>query len=456
MRLLIGNHIDDSIRLRPETRAWTQRIVWFARDGDLIVLPDHPDSRFVAYATALTGVDSTTLRFHSPPGGRYGRASLDPLSLTAPAFVAAVAADLGDVEEVFALWPSAQVTRLAEALGVADRFPGAKFFAQGGGEVANNKATFRALAAGAGAATPAGAVCRSQAEAAAATHALLKTTTAVVVKQAHNGAGVGNQVVTEDPAVATGHAGARHHHQLPPGAGAVEAYWEQHWAWASAADRFPVVVEEFRPGATSVYAEFYAGDDGVRPTEAGALYYAQGRLSHQIVPLRSEHRQRLVGAAAPLAQAYQRLGYRGPLSADALLEDGGGILFTEVNAQVSGSLHIYQVIAHAIVQADTPPQRLVVEHHVPPRWNVSGFEEFLQALDELDVAYDPRTRTGVIVSMPVIALEPGAARFVFCIAYATEAHRRHVYALLDERFTTPSASAATGPAAAEASPAPSE
>ncbi|GAA3756688.1 preATP grasp domain-containing protein [Salinactinospora qingdaonensis] len=445
MRLLIGNHIDDSIRLRPETRAWTQRILWFARDGDLIVLPDQPDTRFVNYVTALTGVNPATLRFHTPSGGRYGHHSLDPLSLTSPEFVAALAGDLGDVEEVFALWPSAQVSRLSEALGVADRFPGSNFFAQGGGEVANNKAVFRALAAGCGVAVAPGAVCRSRAEAAAATRTLLETADAVMVKQAHNGAGVGNQIVVRDPAMATGHAGARHHHELPPGPGSVDAFWEQRWSWASVEGHFPVVVEEFQPSATSIYAEFHVSGTGVHPTEAGTLHYADGRLSHQIVPLRSGNRRQLVGDATRLAQAYQALGYRGYLSTDALLQNDGRIIFTEVNAQVSGSLHIYQVIAHSIVWADAAPQRLVVEYHVPPHWSVPSFDVFLQAIDDLGVAYDPRSRRGVIVSMPIIALEPDRARFVFCIAYDTDEHRRHVYALLDERFTTNPASQTIAP-----------
>ncbi|MGH3365902.1 MAG: hypothetical protein ACRDOY_01725 [Nocardioidaceae bacterium] len=114
----------------------------------------------------------------------------------------------------------------------------------------------------------------------------------------------------------------------------------------------------------------------------------------------------------------------------------GRVVFTEVNAQVSGSLHIYQVIAHRIVGVTAAPERSVVEYHVPPTWAVADFETFLAAVDEFGCAYDPDTRTGVIVSMPTIPLEAGRAQFVFCIAYGTDADRQAMFDRLDSRFAT--------------------
>jgi hypothetical protein len=109
-------------------------------------------------------------------------------------------------------------------------------------------------------------------------------------------------------------------------------------------------------------------------------------------------------------------------------------VFTEVNAQVSGSLHIYQVIAGRVVNTTAVPHRSVVEYHVPPTWAVADFHMFLAALGELGCAYDPVARTGVIVSMPVTAVVPGRAQFVFCLAYATDTDRQTAWDLLDARF----------------------
>ncbi|MEU6405913.1 hypothetical protein [Streptomyces sp. NPDC046985] len=447
MRILIGNHIDPSIRARGDMRAWTQRLLWFARPGDLLILCCEPDTAFVDYALAHTGVKREELTVLAAPAGAYGERLLDPASLTVPAFVEQVRAALGPdgagaVSEVFALWPSAAVARLADALGVADRFPGAAFFGQGGGEIGNNKANFRALAAAAGVPILPGRICRSRIEAIEATGALLDTSAsgAVVVKQAHNGAGVGNQLLVRDQEMAVDHVGARHLHHLAPGVDGVAAYWAERWPWASGERRWPVVVEEFAPGADAVYSEHYASEDGTRATETGRLLYVGRRLSHQVVPLdgvTAPVRAALLGGGTRLADAYRAFGYRGHLSADALVLPDGKVVFTEVNAQVSGSLHIYQSIAHAIVDVTAEPARQVVEYHVPPTWAVPSFAAFLAALDELDLTYDPATRTGVIVSMPAIPLAPGEpVQFVFCLAYDPAEGHAGAFDRLDARFAT--------------------
>ncbi|MCZ0999673.1 hypothetical protein O1M63_18655 [Streptomyces mirabilis] len=65
--------------------------------------------------------------------------------------------------------PSASVARFATALGLSEKLPGYDFLAQGGGELVNNKAAFRTLAAAAGVPVAAGTVVRDPGEAAAAT-----------------------------------------------------------------------------------------------------------------------------------------------------------------------------------------------------------------------------------------------------------------------------------------------
>lgn len=246
MRILIGNHIDPSTRTRGDMRAWTRRLFWFARPGGLLILCCEPDAAFVDYALAHTGVKREELTVLTAPAGACGNRLFDPASLTVPAFVEQVWAALGPdgagavsaVSAVFVLWPSAAVARLADALGVADRFPGTAFFGQGGGEIGNSKANFRALAV-AGVPIPRGCICRSRTEAIEATGALLETSEsgAVVVKQAHNGTGVGNQLLVRDQDMAVDHVGARHLRHLAPGVDGVAAYWAERWPWASGEGR---------------------------------------------------------------------------------------------------------------------------------------------------------------------------------------------------------------------------
>jgi hypothetical protein len=144
----------------------------------------------------------------------------------------------------------------------------------------------------------------------------------------------------------------------------------------------------------------------------------------------------MLDGSARLADAYQRFGYRGYLSADAIVTPSGDVLFTEVNAQVSGSLHIYQAIANGIVRVHESPHRAVAEYHVPPTWAMPDWETFIAAAERQGTLYDPTTRTGVIVSMPIEAQVPGIAQFVFCIAYGSEFERDATLAGLDHVFNS--------------------
>ena len=449
MRIIIANHIDPAIRNRTDLRAWTQRALWGARNGDLVVLCAPPDPHFLRYATALTGTDPGRLHLVTAPPGQYGGRLLDPQMLTHPDLLDQVRSVLAEhggaqaVKEVWALWPSASVARFAMSLGLGEKLPGAGFLTQGGGELVNNKATFRMLAAAADVSVAEGTVVRDPGEAAAATEQLLNNAGAVVVKQAHNGAGVGNELLVADPLLATGHAGARHLHQLRVAdlTEGVTAYWSERWTWASADGRFPVVLEEFIPDARTVYCEQHLTDTGIQPTEMGELRYTGRRLSHESVPLRDlapAVEKQLLEGSARLAATYRDAGYRGRLSTDAIVTPDGQVLYTEVNAQVTGSWHIYEVFAHHIVHANAAPERTVTESHVPAHWTVPDGATFHRTLTELGLGYAPATRTGVIVSMPIV--DPpsgGAAQFTFSTVYDTPAGHAAIWNALETRFAAP-------------------
>src|SRR4051794_6467643 len=120
MKIILANHIDPSIRHRGDLRAWTQRAVWFAAGGDVIVTGHEPDQSFLRYATALNGVDWRQLQVVVAPPGRYGGLLLDPSSLSDPGLLEAVRAAVGAraVEQIFALWPSTSVAQFGDDLGL--------------------------------------------------------------------------------------------------------------------------------------------------------------------------------------------------------------------------------------------------------------------------------------------------------------------------------------------------
>lgn len=441
MKILIGNQIDDSIRVSSDTSAAAQRILWFAEDHDIVVLPAAPDPDYMAYVTGLTGTDLDSLQVFVPPGAYEGKL-LDPLGLSAPGFLSSVASmlDSSMVTEVFPLWPSASVARFADALGVWNALPGAEFALQGGGEPINSKAVFRSLAAGAGVTAAEGTVCLARSEAALALAAQITRTGSAVVKQAHNGSGNGNHIVFGRNAGDTGHAGARHVSVLDGDFGSIERFWEEHWDWASAEGRFPVVIEAYLPGAVSVYVEYRTTDDSVIHTGSGVLEYAERSLDMQQVPLRptdigSEPYKSLLLQGERLAQTYRATGYRGYLSADALVDSRGHVSFTEVNAQVSGSLHLYGPIAQQLVRADEVPERTVAEYDLPMEWGVSGVADFVEGARAAGCLYDPSTRLGAVVSTAPQVISGNRMTFMFCLAFDNFTRRDDMRQRLARHFS---------------------
>lgn len=437
MRILIANHIDDFLLWQADQRTFTQRVFWFAADHDVLILAAEPDPVFVEHVTRTNGVDARTLRIHVTPQGRFERKMFDPQTLLDEAFLQEVAAglDRDAVTEVFPLWPSPPIAAFAERLGLSDRLPGAGFTAQGGGELANSKATFRALAAAHGIPIADGEVCRTIADAEVALQRLLATGP-VMVKQVQNCAGVGNELLFGDTAVASDHAGARHQRQVL-GAEGVRSYLEERWEWASVGGRFPVVFERFVPGCRTIFAEFVADDGGVRHAATGALIYKKRRLVAESTPLRdvaSNVLAELVQRGQQLAEVYRGLGYRGYMSADAVVDESGALIFTEMNARVGGSPHIYEGIGERVVGVFRSPERSVVQFLTPPTWKVESLEDFLRATRELGCAYDPKTRKGVLIGIPPLTGVSGGA-FLFCVAYDEIAEPGRILESLDARFS---------------------
>lgn len=80
----------------------------------------------------------------------------------------------------------------------------------------------------------------------------------------------------------------------------------------------------------------------------------------------------MVSEGLRLAEFYQYLGYRGYLSTDALYDKCENIWFTEVNARIGGSPHIYDGIAKRVVQADETPRRIITQFLFNPDWKLDN------------------------------------------------------------------------------------
>lgn len=174
-RLIIGNQLTEETAegegaLPPEYRRFlsviSHRMVWFAQDGDVLVLPSHPGEGFLAYVRRINGLAEGEPLILVPPPGRRGAELLYDDRLAAPEFVAGLRTLIAErgVDRVFPFHFGSAVLRLARETGLDGPFGGVAFLAERGGELVNSKAAFRAIGAGNGVPIPEGRVCLAPAE----------------------------------------------------------------------------------------------------------------------------------------------------------------------------------------------------------------------------------------------------------------------------------------------------
>lgn len=233
-RLLIGNDFDEDLRDdRGSLAWWVQRLVWFARDNDVLVLPEAPEDEYLEYVTKLTGVCPERLTVVVPPQRGTGNHMLTGGTITDPAFLEMLKNALAGrrIDEVIPLWPDASVAALAEWLGAAPALAGHGFISQGGGAIVASKAIFRAVSAGVRAPLPAGAVCLNVLAAENAITRLIERGQIAMVKLEYGTGGAGNEVVS--PIEGVRPVGARRT-VVVTNRVAVRTYLQQNW------DRRPV------------------------------------------------------------------------------------------------------------------------------------------------------------------------------------------------------------------------
>jgi len=408
-RVLIGNDWDEDLRAdRDGFGWWVDRLVWFARDHDVLLLPEAPEESFLRYVTAHTGVDWRTLTVVVPPRSASGAGMLEGDRVADPRLAVMVTAALAGrpLDEVIPLWPHASVAVLAERLSALSALPGHAFIGQGGGAVVSSKAIFRAVSAGAGAPLPTGAVCANRLAAEEAVAQLIEQGHSVIVKLEYASGGAGNEVLS--PAEGVRPVGARRTVVLSDRA-AVRDYLEENWTWLTGGGTHQMVVERYFSDSRAYFAEFRLEDDGIAFGGSGELLSAPQFLG-QIVPaeLDDDLRDALIDGGRRICEPVYAMGYRGWLCADAIVTPEREVLFTEWNGRVTGSTHAYHILGDVVVGQDYTKDRVLLDKIWPRGWVTPSFEAMRDALVGSGLAYDQATRTGVIIVSGHNGLRHGA------------------------------------------------
>ncbi|MDN0193983.1 peptide ligase PGM1-related protein [Streptomyces sp. S.PNR 29] len=402
VRLLVANDFIEDLAGVADARLkkngwWAQRLVWFARDDDVLVMTSMPEDDYLDYVTAMTGTRRSTLRVVVPPSGRLGTSVLTADRLMNHDFLADLRAALAGrtIDQVLSLHPDEAVAALARSLDASGALSGYGFIDQGGGQLANSKAAFRAVAAGVGAPVPAGGVCATRREAEELISGLLDDGP-VILKQDLRVGGRGNEIISAVEGVTP--VGAQRSVVLADRP-ALHTYLAERWDWLTSRGRSRFVAERYFPGSQAVFAEFSITDDAVDCAGQGEMVSAPMAKAEIIPPpgLKPEMTSDLLDGGRRLAEALRAMGYRGLLSADAIITQQGQVLFTEYNGRITGSTHIYEIIGRHIVGADYAEARVLLEID---GWEVPSFRAGVRLLEDSGLAYDAASRTGVVLAMP--------------------------------------------------------
>ncbi|MET8546707.1 zinc-binding dehydrogenase [Kitasatospora sp. NPDC004799] len=440
-RLCIANSrteemVGDLTGMTPSEKSFAgcgaQRMLWWAEDGDVLVLPGAPDPAFLAYVTGLTGVRAGGLTFVVPPPGAQGGQVLTADRLADPDFRAELRRVLAGraVDEVLAISPNGAVAELAAALGVAEAMPGRPFAAQGGNALVNSKAGFRALAAGVGVPIPPGTVAGSPAEVEAAVEHLLGQGHSVMVKVEFQGGGLGNEILARDEEVAA--VGAERVVPLPDRA-AVAGYVAERWSWLTGGRGQRVVVERYFADSAPLYAQFVIDDTAAVLAGCGEMVMRPvvvGEITPPVTP-GADVMAELVRQGARLCEALRVIGYRGTVSADAVLTPKGELYFHETNARLTGSSHLHDVFLGRLLRPEHRGARHLLEL---AGLTVPSFAEAVAAVGAAGLAFDPETGTGVLFSSD---FGPADGSVMYCVVAESPAAARTLEAALLALFTGP-------------------
>ncbi|WP_067812109.1 peptide ligase PGM1-related protein [Actinomadura kijaniata] len=402
-----------------------ERALWFARDGDVVVLPAAPQDAFVEHVTRTTGVHAPSLRIVVPPAGHAGDAVLTADRLADERLRTALRAALDGrpLTRVRAYYPDASVVALAEALGAPRAVPGHAFLAQGGAAAANSKALFRAVAAGLGIPLAPGTTAARPRQAEDAVVRWLDAGHPVILKRDLQSAGEGNEILSPDGVVRP--LGADRVVVLN-GRPAVRAHLAERWPWLTDGGRGRLVVERYLPGVRPVYAEYLVTDGGIEPTGEGELLMAPllDGIAIPVPGLAPGARAALLRLTRRLCEAYRAIGYRGTMSVDGLVTPDGAVLLNETNSRLSGATHLHDVVGRL-----AGPGRALLDR---AGWAVPSFGEALRRLADTGHAFDPSTRTGTLLTCDFTRLNGTVG---YCVAADGIGAARQREARIRELFT---------------------
>jgi Pre ATP-grasp domain/PGM1 C-terminal domain len=393
----VGNLMSLDAAERRFAGCGAQRVLWFAQEGDTVVVPWAPDESYIEYVTMHTGIRPSSLNIIAPPPGHLGPDILSRDRLENPEFQDAVRKVFASrpPAEIVAFCGDATIARLARSLGAETAMPGYKLAQSGGVTLVNSKSFFRAIASGVGAPVPPGSIAYDQADGYRAIVQELEEGNSVIVKQDLQSGGKGNEVLS--PEAGTRVYGASYPALVLNDPDAVRRYLTRRWDWLTGGNRHAVVIERYLSDVIPIFVEFLLNDEGptfvasgemlMKPAYAGVIVPAP-RLPEHIA-------NRFAEIATQVCAVVWAMGYRGTVSLDAIITPENRFFLTEINCRVGGSTHLQRVIRDRVLDPRYRGRRFLAERG---GWPAPSFREAARKLNAEGLGYDPGTGKGVILT----------------------------------------------------------
>ncbi len=373
----------------------SNRLLWLARTGDVIILPREPSNTFLKYIESINGVNFSDIKIIVPTNIGTRRASITNNLLLSETVLTEVKETLYELPtqtwQILPYYFTSAVGQFGRELAKYFSLMQPPFNAEGGAEILNQKAIFRKLAAGISIPFATGETIEN-------THALNTTITRllaftgnVIVKQDKNAGGYGNYVITTTN---------RSHFK---GAGKVLSLTDNSMESILSLIRTELAtkgnealtIEVYYNTSTVIYSEYFLGDDGTVEYLNHGIMRMQPLWSGFEIPghLKPKIQAELIHNSTKLALLAKSLGYKGHLNIDAIVTENDTVIFTEINGRTGGCTHVHTVSAQLLgpnylnTHQSTTYNRIIVEN----------LEAYLNLLSENQINFSTLEKKGVVI-----------------------------------------------------------
>lgn len=373
----------------------SNRLLWLARAGDIIILPRVPSARFLKYIQSIINIDFSNITILTPNEIAQHRTSITSDILLSERLLTQIKRALNKRPElhwnILPYYFTTAVGQLGRNLAKELSLDLPSFNTEGGAEPLNQKTIFRKLAAGIKIPFATGEVVDNIPALKKSIAHLLKFTGSVIVKQDKSAGGDGNYVISSTHC--SSFKGARKFFSLDNYT--LEEISEIIQAELITAGNESLTIEVYYDASAVVYSEYFlGGSNSVEYLSHGVMrmqpLWSGFEIPGQIPP---KNQATFIHNSTTLALLAKSLGYVGHLNIDAIITPDDKIIFTEVNGRIGGCTHVHTVAQQLLGSNYLNTHQITTYNSI----FVESFQSYLNALIKHNINFSESTQKGTLI-----------------------------------------------------------